>query len=94
MAKKNQKKRITFQYDAPEGENVSVAGSFNGWDIFSHPLKQSRNGKGGGRWQRAIYLEPGVYEYRFVMDGVWHDDPGCVRRRENDFGSENCVLIV
>jgi 1,4-alpha-glucan branching enzyme len=45
MAKKEQKKRITFRYDALEAENVSVAQSFNDWDVFSHPLKQSRNGK-------------------------------------------------
>jgi 1,4-alpha-glucan branching enzyme len=94
MAKKNQKKRITFQYDAPEAQVISVAGSFNDWDIFSHPLKQSRNGKEDGRWQKAVYLEPGLYEYRFVVDGAWRNDPQCTGRRENDFGSENNVLIV
>ena len=94
MAKQNQKKRITFQYDAPEAQVVSVAGSFNDWDIFSHPLKQSRNGKGGGRWQKTVYLEPGLYEYRLVVDGVWQNDPQCEERRVNEFGVENCVLTV
>jgi 1,4-alpha-glucan branching enzyme len=94
MTRKSQKKCITFQYDTLDEGNVSVAGSFNDWDIFSHPLKRSHNGNGNGRWQRAIYLEPGIYEYRFVMDGVWHDDPRCAERRGNDFGIENCVLII
>jgi 1,4-alpha-glucan branching enzyme len=89
MTKKNQKKRITFQYDAPEAGTVSVAGSFNDWDIFSHPLKQNGNGR-----QKAIYLEPGVYEYRFVVEGAWYNDPRCAERRVNNFGSENCVLTV
>ena len=94
MAKKDQKKRITFQYDAPEAQVVSVAGSFNDWDIFSHPLKQSRNGKGGGRWQKTLYLEPGLYEYRLVVDGVWQNDPQGSGTRVNGFGTENTVLIV
>jgi PAS domain S-box-containing protein len=47
------------------------------------------------RWLgKTDYLEPGLYEYRFVVDGVWQNDPQCTGRRENDFGTENCVLIV
>ena len=93
MVKKNQKKRINFQYEAPDAGNVSVvsvAGSFNNWSMVSHPLKRNGNGK----WQKTIYLEPGVYEYRFVVDGAWYNDPRCAERRVNDFGSENCVLTV
>jgi len=37
---------------------------------------------------------PGRYEYRFVVDGQWRDDPACTERVPNGFGSENCVLRV
>ena len=94
MTKKNHKKRVTFQHYAPEARNISLVGNFNNWDIFSHPLKQNQNGEGNGRWQKIIYLEPGVYEYRFVVDGVWQNDLQCEERRANEFGDENCVLTV
>jgi 1,4-alpha-glucan branching enzyme len=90
----NTKERVTFKFYAPEAGNVSVVGSFNNWDIFSHPLKRNNNGKEDGEWQKAIYLEPGTHEYRFVVDGVWNNDPSCGEFRANEFGSSNCVLHV
>ena len=28
-----------------------------------------------GRWTKELSLAPGRYEYRFVADGQWLDDP-------------------
>jgi hypothetical protein len=39
MAKKEQKKRITFGYDALEAENVSVAGSFRSMIGMFFPIR-------------------------------------------------------
>ena len=50
-----------------------------------------KNAKG---WKTVKYLDPGIYEYRFIVDGVWADDPACKSRRSNQYGSENCVLEV
>jgi 1,4-alpha-glucan branching enzyme len=95
MSKKgNNKTRVTFKCYAPEAGNVSVAGSFNNWDISSHPLKRNNNGKEDGEWQKAIYLEPGIYEYRFVVDGLWNNDPLCEEFRDNELGNSNCVLRI
>jgi hypothetical protein len=93
MEKKNARKRVTFQLDAPGAGNVCVAGSFNDWDTLSLPLKQAAGGE-DRRWQRIMYLEPGIYQYRFVVDGSWRDDPLCPGRVENEFGSCNSVLRV
>ena len=93
--KGNGKKRITFKLDVPEAAHVSVAGNFNDWDIDSHPLRM--NGKKGspeGAWQKAMYLEPGTYEYRFIVDGIWCDDPGCTQFSDNNFGSRNGLIRV
>lgn len=40
----NSKERVTFKLYTPEAGKVSVAGSFNNWDIFSHPMKRNNNG--------------------------------------------------
>ena len=84
------KKRITFKFVAPEAEKVILAGSFNGWADGGTPLKRDSK----GIWKTQVSLEPGTYEYRFVVDGHWRDDPECPSRTPNTFGSENCIREV
>ncbi len=88
------RKRIIFTFHAPEAKSVHIAGSFNDWNRCSDPLKQDKKGREGGTWKRVFYLEPGVYEYRFIVDGLWHDDHSSKERWTNEFGSFNCVIWV
>jgi 1,4-alpha-glucan branching enzyme len=88
------KKRITFKFHAPEAKSVHIAGSFNDWNIHSDPLSQGKAEKVNGTWRRVFYLEPGVYEYRFIVDGIWQDDAGSVEGWTNESGSFNCVIWV
>ena len=39
-------------------------------------------------------MPPGSYEYRFVVDGQWVDDPEVNELIPNPFGSANAVLEV
>jgi 1,4-alpha-glucan branching enzyme len=84
------KKAATFRLDAPYATKVFVAGSFNDWSPVATPL--TRNDP--GIWTGTVNLNPGEYEYRFVMDGVWSDDPANTTRRCNEFGTQNCILTV
>jgi hypothetical protein len=47
-----------------------------------------------GIWKTTASLKPGRYEYRFLVDGDWKNDPCCPGRVPNEFGSQNCVRIV
>ncbi len=47
-----------------------------------------------GIWKALLHLEPGEYEYRFIVDGVWIKDPANVDSVLNEFGQENSLLIV
>ena len=84
------KQSVTFRLHAPQARSVHVAGTFCDWQPAAHPL---RNGK-QGVWTTRLALPPGRHEYRFIVDGVWHDDPQCTERVPNPFGAENCVLHV
>ena len=84
------KKRVTFSLHAPHAREVSVAGTFNEWDPSSRPLKKETE----GNWKITFYLPAGTYEYRFVVDGIWTDDPSCTARCPNQYGGENCLLII
>jgi len=88
--KKENYKRITFKLHAPDAQRVSLAGDFNAWDPEMHPLKKSS----AGLWKKMVSLSPGRYEYRFMVDGEWHNDPDCTTCSPNPFGSNNSVLIL
>lgn len=83
-------KKVRFDFYAPEAQMVTLAGSFNGWDVNSLPMKKDKQ----GTWKVSVSLEPGRHEYRFWVDGIWADDPNAQERVENPFGSQNCVRIV
>lgn len=84
------KKKTSFKLRAPEATQVFVAGCFNDWNQTASPLMQ----EGEGTWTCTLMLEPGEHEYRFVVDGEWWDDPLAPARRANEFGCENCIIIV
>ena len=82
--------KVNFKLFAPESQNVFLAGDFNSWDPNSHPLKKNSTGE----WKISVGLSPGRYEYRFLVDGQWQNDPNCTCLAPNPFGEENCVLVL
>jgi hypothetical protein len=81
---------VAFTLIAPDAKHVYLAGSFNNWDAHCTPLSRGINGE----WSGYLPLKPGHYEYRFVVDGVWKDDPDASASVPNPFGSTNSVLFV
>lgn len=49
---------------------------------------------GEGRWIKELSLPPGQYEYQYVADGKWINDPRAVKSTPNAFGGRNSVLVV
>lgn len=84
------KKHHAISLKAPGASSVVVTGTFCDWTNEGHALKCD----GNGIWKGTLSLHPGRYEYRFLVDGMWHDDPACTERVLNPFGTENCVLEV
>ena len=82
-------KSIDFKFHAPQASNVTVAGTFNNWSQDSLRLKKGKD----GNWTGQLKLKPGRYEYRFLVDNRWENDPS-LPSVPNDFGSANCVLEV
>ncbi|MCE9562639.1 MAG: glycogen-binding domain-containing protein [Planctomycetes bacterium] len=69
---------------------VTITGSFCHWAPEGHPLRHD----GHGTWKTTLSLQPGRYEYRFIVDGEWRDDPDCAERVPNPFGTDNSVFEV
>ncbi len=79
-----------FTLFAPEASKVCVAGDFNNWDPTTHPMRKFKQGV----HTKKVKLEPGRYEYKFVVDGEWQADPENSNRQISDIGSENSVLEI
>jgi 5'-AMP-activated protein kinase regulatory beta subunit len=85
------KENAHFELNAEPGDQVSVAGSFNNWSMTATPLAYN---SGKGHFNVALYIPKGTYEYVFVVNGVWVDDPMSNERIPNSIGSMNNVLHV
>ncbi|MEY8847674.1 glycogen-binding domain-containing protein [Psychroserpens sp. XS_ASV72] len=72
-----------------DAEKVVVAGSFNKWDDQSFQMYRIENG-----WELKLQIKPGEYEYRFVVDGDWMEDPSNPDKVLNEFDEFNSRLNV
>lgn len=83
-------KPIVFKLYSPAAQAVVVAGCFNKWS--TKKLLAKKDSK--GNWSAKVALKPGRYEYKFVVDGNWLNDPCCTSCVPNSVGSHNCVIEV
>lgn len=83
------KKGVYFRLKAPEAREVALCGSFNDWDTRACLLKRDRKGV----WRTRLSLAPGIYEYRFLVDGQWQNDPDA-EVTPNPYGAHNSVRVV
>jgi len=83
-------KRQTFRYTAHDAASVLLVGDFTNWQEKPIPLHK----RNGGPWTASVELPPGPHHYRFIVDGEWQDDPECITRVPNPFGSQDMVAQV
>ncbi len=84
-------KGVVFTFKDPDARVVQLAGDFNNWV----PDKSVSTRKmPSGTWEKVVRLGPGVYQYRYFVDGEWHPDPSNPRRVEGPAGGVNSVLII
>jgi 5'-AMP-activated protein kinase regulatory beta subunit len=85
---KIQQRRWTFSLDAAEAKEVILMGDFNNWSPEKHPMQRDEN----GMWNKVVMLSPGNYEYKFLVDGKWKEDPRNDHLSPNCFGTYNNVI--
>ena len=87
-ATRSKTKKHRFSLNAPNAREVAIAGSFNNWA----PQAMKRSAK--GIWTISLPLQPGTYEYRFVADSEWTEDPVNPDRAPGPFGGFNSICTV
>lgn len=79
--------RFNFQ---PQGrvKKIYLAGNFNGWNPSNDDYLLSDE-DGDGIYSITINLEPGTYQYKFVIDSRWTKDPNSPGSHPDGFGGQN-----
>ena len=72
-----------------DAKTVIVTGSFNGWNPEGYRMVRE-----GDKWILPIYLQPGKYTYKFIVDGKWILDPANKLYEQNEYDTNNSVLWV
>jgi neopullulanase len=86
---------VLFEYAAaPEVQQVLVSGSFNNWQEDASTANAMTDDDGDDLWTLVLSLEPGVYQYKFVVDGDWIPDPGNPDQVPDNYDGFNSVLTV
>ncbi len=87
-------RQVVVRFRDGDARDVRIAGDFNGWvpdrGVLSHV-----DGDGGERvWTKILQLEPGTYQYRYVVDGSWREDPENPQAVPGPGGARNSILVV
>ena len=78
---------VTFRYAGNSGDAVYLAGTMNGWSTTANQLTND----GSNVYSCTVTLSSGVYEYKFVVNGGWYNDPS--NSNYVDGGDNNVVRV-
>lgn len=80
----------TFNLDGfHNAKKVILAGSFNKWDESLFEMKKTKEG-----WKLTLKLRPDMYQYKFIVDGEWIEDPNNPDKTLNEFDGYNSIIDV
>jgi 1,4-alpha-glucan branching enzyme len=85
--------KVNFQIEAPGAAEVFLAGDFNDWSTTSARLLKKQDRACNGLFGIQMQLDPGKYEFKYLVDGQWVCDLESPRV-QNPFGTENSVCVV
>jgi len=69
-------------------KRVFLSGNFNNWSTLKGLMKKT-----GGGWIIDVKLDPGVYEYKYIIDGRWTTDPNNLVHVDDGAGNLNSVYF-
>jgi len=67
-------------------KRVMLSGSFNNWSTLQGLMSKTDSG-----WVKDLSLEPGVYAYKYIIDGRWRMDENNNRSQDDGVGNRNSI---
>jgi chromosome partitioning protein len=88
------RREVVVHFRDDRAHDVRIAGDFNGW-VPDKGVRSLIEAQGPQRvWTKILQLPPGTYEYRYVVDGEWREDPDNPKVITSSVGGRNSVLVV
>jgi len=87
-------REVIVQFRGRDARDVRIAGDFNGWVPDKGVRSLTENEAEGRVWTKILHLAPGTYQYRYVVDGAWCEDPGNPHQAPGRMGERNSLLVV
>lgn len=84
------RQKVVLRFYGYPDQDVQLAGDFNNWEP-DHNITTRRV---GDSVEKVLKLQPGVYQYRLIVDGRWQDDTANPDRMQNLMGGYNSILRV
>ena len=86
---------VLFTYTAAPGvQEVLLSGKFNDWGDSATTATVMLDEDGDSVFEATLHLEPGTYQYKFVVDGEWILDPTNPNQADDGEGNINSLLTV
>lgn len=90
LAYPSKKGNYTFRLPGHnDAKRVILSGSFNKWNEEAFKMNKTTNG-----WELTLQLKPNYYEYKFIVDGEWIEDPENKNKAINEFGGYNSCIDI
>jgi len=87
-------REVVVRFEDSSAGDVRIAGDFNGW-VPDRGVRSLIASEGPTRvWTKILTLEPGTYQYRYVVDGEWREDPANPQSAPGPTGQPNSILHV
>jgi chromosome partitioning protein len=87
-------REVVVRFRDPGASDVRIAGDFNGW-VPDKGVRSLIESDGPVRvWTKILQLPPGTYQYRYVVDGEWREDPENPEIVSGPVGGRSSVLVV
>jgi chromosome partitioning protein len=88
------RREVVVRFRDLRASDVRIAGDFNGW-VPDKGVRSLIESEGNTRvWTKILRLPPGRYQYRYVVDGEWREDPENPETADGAVGGRNSVLVV
>ncbi len=87
-------REVMVRFSDTQAGDVRIAGDFNGW-VPDKGVRSVIEAEDGSRvWTKILHLPPGTYQYRYIVDGEWREDPTNANTAPSATGRVNSVLVV
>ncbi|MFT6987105.1 MAG: enterochelin esterase-like enzyme [Psychromonas sp.] len=80
----------TFSLQASDAKAVYLAGEMSDWQADVFKMKKQEQGD----WSLTLYLQPGAWQYKFVVDGKWRYDHSNPKTTDDGYEGLNSLIVL